>query len=69
MFKKNVGAMHYIYYINMLTVTKVDSTYLGCLTNNAYRICPVAGLERMTTGPEAKCLKLSRHTSRHAMLK
>ena len=53
----------------MRTVTKVDSTYLGCLTNNAQRICPVAGLERMTTGPVAKCLNLSRHTSRHAMLK
>ena len=25
-----VGAMHFIYYINRLTTTKVDSTYLGC---------------------------------------
>ena len=31
--KKNVGgAMHFIYYINRLTTTKVDSTCLGCLT-------------------------------------
>ena len=42
--------MHFIYYINRLTATKVDSTYLGCLANNAQRVCPVAGLERMTTG-------------------
>ena len=41
--------MHFIYYINRLTATKVDSTYLGELTSNAQRICPVAGLERMTT--------------------
>ena len=47
--------MHFIYYINRLTTTKVDSTYLGCLTSNAQRICPMAGLERLT---------LSRHTSR-----
>ena len=48
---KNVGgAMHFIYYINRLTATKVDSTYLGCLTSNTQRICPVAGLERMTSG-------------------
>ena len=33
-----------------LTATKVDSTYLGCLISNAQRICPVAGLERITTG-------------------
>ena len=26
---KNVGAMHFIYYINKLISTKVDSTYLG----------------------------------------
>ena len=38
--KKNVGgAMHFIYYINRLTATKVDSTYLGCLTSNTQRIC------------------------------
>ena len=42
--------MHFIYKINRLTTTKVDSTYLGWLANNAQRICPVAGLERMTTG-------------------
>ena len=42
--------MHFIYYINRLTATKVDSTYLGCLTSNAQRICPVAGLKRTTTG-------------------
>ena len=33
------GAMHSIYYINRLTTTKVDSTYLGCLTSNTQRIC------------------------------
>ena len=38
--KKNVGgAMHFICYINRLTATKVDSTYLGCLTSNTQRIC------------------------------
>ena len=26
--------MHFIYYINRLTATKVDSSYLGCLTSN-----------------------------------
>ena len=41
--------MHFIYYINRLTATKVDSTYLGCLTSNAQHICPMTGLERMTT--------------------
>ena len=44
----------FIYYINILITTKVDSTY----------ICYVAGLERMTTGLVAKQLTLSRHTSR-----
>ena len=33
------GAMHFIYYINRLTTTKVDSTYFGCLTSNTQRIC------------------------------
>ena len=48
---RNVGgAMHFIYFIDRLTATKVDSIYLGCLTSNAQRICPVAGLKRMTTG-------------------
>ena len=28
--------MHFIYQINRLTTTKVDSTYLGRLTNNVY---------------------------------
>ena len=41
--------MHFIYYINRLTATNVDSTYLGCITSNTQRICPVAGLERVTT--------------------
>ena len=41
--------MHFIYQINRLTTTKVDSTYFGQLANNAQRICPVAGLEHMTT--------------------
>ena len=48
--------MHIIYQINRLTTTKVDSTYLGWLTNNAQRICPVAGLERMTTGSAVSAL-------------
>ena len=52
----------------MLTTTKVDSTYLGCLANNARRICPVAGLERMTTGSVAKRLTLSLHTGKQFML-
>ena len=55
-FKNVGGAMHFIYYINRLTATKVDSTYLGCLTSNAQRICPVAGLERMTTGSVVSAL-------------
>ena len=42
--------MQFFYYINKLTATKVDSIYLGCLTSNTQRICPVAGLERMTHG-------------------
>ena len=51
------GAMHFIYQINRLTTTKVDSTYLGSLANNAQRIiCPVAGLERMTTGSAVSAL-------------
>ena len=48
--------MHFIYYINRLTATKVDPTYLGCLTSNAQRICPVAGLERLTTGSVVSAL-------------
>ena len=28
-YKKKFGAMHFIYQINRLTTTKVDSTYLG----------------------------------------
>ena len=31
--------MPFIYYINWLTATKVDSTYLGCLASNTQRIC------------------------------
>ena len=37
---KNVGAMHFIYQINRLRTTKVDSSYLGQLANNAQRIIP-----------------------------
>ena len=55
--KKNVGGtMHFIYYINRLTATKVDSTYLGCLTSNTQHICPVAGLECMTTASAVSAL-------------
>ena len=51
------GAMHFIYYINRLTATKVDSTYMGCLTNNTQRIImSVAGLKRMTTGSAVSAL-------------
>ena len=50
--------------INKLTTTKVESTYLGWITNNAQRICPVEGLEHMTTGLVNKCLTLLRHTGR-----
>ena len=57
--------MHFNYQINRLTTTKVDSTYLGSLANNTQGICPVAGLERMTTRSVAKRLTLSRHTGRH----
>ena len=63
------GAMHFIYYINRLTATKVDSTYLVCLTSNAQQYCLVAGLERMTTGSVVKRLTLSRHTSRQNDIK
>ena len=48
--------MHFIYYINKLTATKVDSTYLSCLTSNTQRIFPVAGLERMTAGSAVSAL-------------
>ena len=48
--------MNFIYQINRLTTKKVDSTYLGWLANNAQRICPVAGLERMTTGSAVSTL-------------
>ena len=33
------------------------------LTSNTQRICPLAWLERMTTGSVAKRLTLSRHTN------
>ena len=57
--------MHFIYQINKLTATKVDSTYLCYVDNNAQRIImSVAGLERMTTGSVAKRLILSCHTGR-----
>ena len=49
--------MHFNY-TNRLTATKVDSTYLGCLTSNthaAYNMS-VAGLERMTTGSAVSAL-------------
>ena len=48
--------MHFTYQIIKLTTTKVESTYLGLLANNAQRICPVAGLERMTTGSAVSAL-------------
>ena len=53
---KKFGVMHFIYQINKLTTTKVDSTYLGGLANNAQRICPVAGLELMITGSVVSAL-------------
>ena len=48
--------MHFIYQINRLTTTKVDSTQIGSLANIAQRICSVAGLERMTTGSAVRAL-------------
>ena len=48
------GAMHFIYYINRLTATKVDSTYLLNQQYTAYMT--VAGLERMTTGSAVSAL-------------
>ena len=30
--------MHFIYDVSRLTTTKVDSTYLGGLTNNRYNV-------------------------------
>ena len=53
--------MHFIYQINRLTTTKLDSTYLGSLANNAQRIKSEAELERMCWHR----LILSRHTGRH----
>ena len=52
------GAMHFMYYINRLTATKVDSTYLGCFTSNTHYTAymSVAGLERMTTGSAVRAL-------------
>ena len=44
-----------------LTASKVDSTYMGGLTSNTQRICPVAGLENMNTGSIAKRLTLTPH--------
>ena len=52
--------------MNRLITTKVDSSYLGSLANNAQRICPVAGLERMTTGSVAKRLTLLHHTGKQS---
>ena len=64
-FKKNVGgAVHFIYYINRLTATKVDSTYLGCfsLLNQQYTAyMSVAGLERMTTGSAVSPYPIAPH--------
>ena len=53
--------MHFINYINRLTATKVDSTYLGCLIMQQQCITymSVASLERMTTGPVAELLNPS----------
>ena len=50
------GAMHFIYQINRLTTTKVDSTYLGDYPTMHNVLCPVAGLERMTTGSVVSAL-------------
>ena len=58
------GAMHFIYQINRLTTTKVGSTYLGWLANNAQRICPLAGLETHDHQISSQRLTLSCHTGR-----
>ena len=44
------GTMHFIYYINRLTATKIDSTYFGLFNKQYTAYMSVAGLERMTTG-------------------
>ena len=47
--------MHFIYYINRLTATKVDSTY-GLFNQQYTAYMSVAGLERMTTGSAVSAL-------------
>ena len=55
------GAMHFIYYINRLTTTKVDSTYLGCLP--AIHSVYVCGRARTHDHRvDSQRLILSRHT-------
>ena len=54
--KKKVGAMHFIYQINRLTTTKVDSTYFGLFSQQYITYMSVAGLERMTTESVASAL-------------
>ena len=48
--KINVGAMYFIYQINRLTTTKVDSTYLVLINQQCTTCMSVARLEHMTIG-------------------
>ena len=67
------GAMHFIYYINWLTATKVDSTYLGCLINqqinaaiHSVYVCGRARTHDHQVGSQR--LILSRHTGRQTYI-
>ena len=48
--------MDFIYYINRLTATKVDSTYFGLFNQQYTAYMSVAGLERQTTGSAVSAL-------------
>ena len=64
----NVGAMHFVYYINRLAITIIDTTYVCLLTNRAYCMS-YGGLERRTIGSVAKRYALSHHISRHLLFR
>ena len=50
------GAMHFIYYINRSTSTKVNSTIWAAYNQQYTAYMSVAGLERMTTGSAVSAL-------------
>ena len=56
--------MHFIYQTNRLTTTKVDSTYLGRLANNAQRIMSCGLARTHDHWISNQRLTLSRHTRR-----